>query len=333
MNYVIFDMEWNQPYANDISFLKRTKVPIAGEIIQIGAVKLNEKLELLDTFKVLVNPRYLKHMNRHVQSLTGITSAELRGGIPFRSAYRLFDQWLGGETTLLSWGSDDIYMLRDNLRLHGLSGTISYPWYDAQRIYAFEVHGDGRQCSLQKAMEEKAIPQDDLEAHDALHDAIFTARICRAMDLKKGIAEYHSMDAVSPAPVFFPDELAFFMYESFQDKKRVMKDNRVRQAFCPTCQKRLKLGKPERTGGDKYVSTGTCEHHGRFAVQWKVGRYQEKKRLVRFYVTKTITQSTPEIEQLYIHKAEINRIKEERFLARLQAREEAEAEEQRTTNE
>ena len=25
MNYIVFDLEWNQPYSNDISFMKRTK--------------------------------------------------------------------------------------------------------------------------------------------------------------------------------------------------------------------------------------------------------------------------------------------------------------------
>ena len=39
MNYIVFDLEWNQPYSNDISFMKRTKMPLTGEIIQIGAVK------------------------------------------------------------------------------------------------------------------------------------------------------------------------------------------------------------------------------------------------------------------------------------------------------
>ena len=48
MNYIVFDLEWNQPYSNDISFMKRTKMPLTGEIIQIGAVKLNEKMDIID---------------------------------------------------------------------------------------------------------------------------------------------------------------------------------------------------------------------------------------------------------------------------------------------
>ena len=46
MDYIIFDLEWNQPYSNDISFMKRARMPLTGEIIQIGAIKLNENLEI-----------------------------------------------------------------------------------------------------------------------------------------------------------------------------------------------------------------------------------------------------------------------------------------------
>ena len=54
MNYIVFDLEWNQPYSNDISFMKRTKMPLTGEIIQIGAVKLNEKMDIVDHFTMFI---------------------------------------------------------------------------------------------------------------------------------------------------------------------------------------------------------------------------------------------------------------------------------------
>ena len=55
MYYIIFDLEWNQPYSNDISFMKRARMPLTGEIIQIGAIKLNENLEIVDSFTMYVN--------------------------------------------------------------------------------------------------------------------------------------------------------------------------------------------------------------------------------------------------------------------------------------
>ena len=115
MNYIVFDLEWNQPYSNDISFMKRTKMPLTGEIIQIGAVKLNEKMDIIDHFTMFIKPQYLPRMHKHVCELTGITSRELDHGVPFKTAMQYFQKWCGDEYMLLSWGSDDILILRENL--------------------------------------------------------------------------------------------------------------------------------------------------------------------------------------------------------------------------
>ena len=102
MDYIIFDLEWNQPYSNDISFMKRARMPLTGEIIQIGAIKLNENLEIVDSFTMYVKPKYLPHMHKHVKALTGITNQDLNRGVPFRAAYSHFQQWCGKDYMLLS---------------------------------------------------------------------------------------------------------------------------------------------------------------------------------------------------------------------------------------
>ena len=104
MNYIVFDLEWNQPYSNDISFMKRTKMPLTGEIIQIGAVKLNDEMDIVDHFTMFIKPQYLPRMHKHVRELTGITSRELDHGVPFKTAMQHFQNWCGNEYMLLSWG-------------------------------------------------------------------------------------------------------------------------------------------------------------------------------------------------------------------------------------
>ena len=42
MNYIILDMEWNQPWPGSPSARKVLPVAIRGEIIQIGAVRVTE---------------------------------------------------------------------------------------------------------------------------------------------------------------------------------------------------------------------------------------------------------------------------------------------------
>ena len=46
-------------------------MPLTGEIIQIGAVKLNEKMDIIDHFTMFIKPQYLPRMHKHVRELTG----------------------------------------------------------------------------------------------------------------------------------------------------------------------------------------------------------------------------------------------------------------------
>lgn len=104
MTYVIFDLEWNQPFANDISFMKRTGLPVSGEIIQIGAIKLDDNLELTDTFSTFVKPQYLTRMHKHVEKLTHISANDLAMGVSFVQAYQNFEDWCGKEAVFFDLG-------------------------------------------------------------------------------------------------------------------------------------------------------------------------------------------------------------------------------------
>lgn len=48
MHYIVFDLEWNQPYTLEPNMIRRSGFPFIGEIIQIGAVKLDESLQIVD---------------------------------------------------------------------------------------------------------------------------------------------------------------------------------------------------------------------------------------------------------------------------------------------
>ena len=63
MFYVIFDLEWNNAY--DYRFGKGMN-----EIIEIGAVKLDEKLNIADTFKQLVKPKLSRKLSSRFKNLT-----------------------------------------------------------------------------------------------------------------------------------------------------------------------------------------------------------------------------------------------------------------------
>lgn len=58
MKYVIFDLEWNQPA--DYAATIQEPVYLTGEIVEIGAVKLDENFSPIDELRIFVKPQYYK---------------------------------------------------------------------------------------------------------------------------------------------------------------------------------------------------------------------------------------------------------------------------------
>ena len=112
MDYIVLDMEWNQPWPGSPSSRKVLPVQIRGEILQIGAVRLTQKQTVADEFQVLIKPKYYRRLNRRVSKLTGIKESQLREeGLPMAEAIEKFRAWCGEKVIFLTWGFDDIAIL------------------------------------------------------------------------------------------------------------------------------------------------------------------------------------------------------------------------------
>ena len=132
MQYIVLDMEWNQPWPGSPSAKKVLPSPIRGEIVQIGAVRMPRDGEVADEFQTLIRPAYYKKMNRKVASLTGIKDSVLKErGKPFREAMQAFHDWCGEDAAFLTWGFDDIVILKENLTLYGMDTAWVDTWYNA----------------------------------------------------------------------------------------------------------------------------------------------------------------------------------------------------------
>ena len=73
MNYIVFDLEWNQ--AADLR--TRRANSLLFEIIEIGAVKLNEKKEQIDDFHELIKPQVFHTMNQVTGDLIHLKMEQL----------------------------------------------------------------------------------------------------------------------------------------------------------------------------------------------------------------------------------------------------------------
>ena len=65
-------MEWNQAMSAKSSVFNRLPIHLRGEIIQIGAVRMNDDWTPGEEFQIDVKPVYFNKMHYKVKKLTGI---------------------------------------------------------------------------------------------------------------------------------------------------------------------------------------------------------------------------------------------------------------------
>ena len=75
MDYVVLDLEWNQ--ASDSRDARNRLLTF--EIIEIGAVKLNSRMEIVGTFEELIRPQVYDTMHHITEKLIGIHMKDLSG--------------------------------------------------------------------------------------------------------------------------------------------------------------------------------------------------------------------------------------------------------------
>ena len=178
MHYIVLDLEWNQPLSYNSSAYRAVGGRLLFELIQIGAVKLNEKLEIVDTFNQLIQPTHYVKLHPRIKRITGISQEDLCDAPQFAEAAGRFHGWCGEDAALLTWGCDDISVLQQNLDFFEC-GHLPFPkFYDMQRLYGELVGDTKNRAGLKAAMEHFEIePDESLPFHNALNDAYYTALV------------------------------------------------------------------------------------------------------------------------------------------------------------
>ncbi|SNT09658.1 Exonuclease [Anaerovirgula multivorans] len=193
MKYIIFDLEFNSPFkinrkTNQLA--KGNTIPLCPqEIIEIGGVKTNSKLEIEDTFKIFVKPQLYTKLHPKVKKKTQITIENLLGGLPIEEAIGLFKEWIGEDDFIIcSWGADDINELKRNCAFFDIKINWIKKYCDIQKICMNHLNlPKGRQIGLKNAVEIFNIEMDH-RFHQALNDAIYTTKILKELkDLSNSV--------------------------------------------------------------------------------------------------------------------------------------------------
>ncbi len=225
MDYVIFDLEWNGCFSKKIN-------AYINEIIEIGAVKLNEDLEFIGKFSCLVRPVICRNLSSSVRELTMLTYDEVsKRGVPFDYGYSKFRKFADG-CIIMSWSMSDIETLVANLRFHKKLETIPFMknYADLQQ-YCHDMLGlsGTNALGLQAAADLLAIDTEDIPHHRALGDSMITALCMKKLYHRAALETYVQKSSERE----FYDRLFFHTYSIEEDSEFI--DLEAVFFNCPEC--------------------------------------------------------------------------------------------------
>lgn len=199
MRYVFVDFEMNPIEESH----KEEKKICGSEIIEIGAVMLDEEFKEISFFKELVKPQFNTQIYKKWEELTGITTEMVSGAQHFEKVFSEFIIWCGeGDYEIYAWSnSDRSHILKEmklkNFEIYEACEYMLNHWMDFQKIYG-EIVSEEKLISLENALSACGIPFSGRK-HDALYDARNTSLLfveSKVTDLAKLVKEVKA--AMSP---------------------------------------------------------------------------------------------------------------------------------------
>lgn len=322
MNYIVFDLEWNQNPGGK----EGTVVGFPFEIIEIGAVKLNDKLEQIDSFHQLIRPQVYKKLHYKILEVTHMDMEMLKQeGRPFPEAIRDFSDWCGNfsqDVRFCTWGSMDLTELQRNMDFYYLDNPFPMPflYYDIQKLYKLLEEGDSV-LSLDQAVEAMGL-QEERPFHQALDDAYYTSKVMAHMEFDK-VKEYLSMDYYQlPASREEEVYLTFSSYakyvsRTFETKEDALKDKTVGDIICPRCRRMLRKKIRWFSANPRLeLGLGICPEHGYVRGKIRI----KKTESGDVFVIKTFKLADGDTaEELSLQREEARKKKTERNKAKRQA--------------
>lgn len=177
--YVIVDLEM----CNVPKGIKREAYNWRNELIQIGAVVVDESLNITDEFMTLVSPEF-GAIDNFIEKLTGISRKAVQGAPKVKEALEMFVNWLPSNAVLVSWSENDESQIRKeieakNIFIEGLDDYLD-TWVDCQKTFGEKMNAQ-KNYKLSEALIIADIDYDEGE-HDALVDAKNTAQLFVKME-------------------------------------------------------------------------------------------------------------------------------------------------------
>jgi len=279
MQYIVMDLEWNQPTSYNSAAYKSVGEKLLFELIQIGAVKLNDKMEVVDSFSQMIRPVHYAKLHPRIKRITHITQEEVDAAPEFCEAMKRFADFCGDDYALLTWGCDDVSVLDQNMRFFKSDVKLSKV-YDMQRLFGDLIGNTKERQGLKAAMDHLQIePSEDKPFHNALNDAYYTALVFARFPNPNKVLEYP----------LAPRKLKHVEHKKEHSAVMRMRGS-VRTALesgaamtppCPACGKHMQV--PEgylRMNDGSYTALADCAQHGLIMVNLRFGKDENGKKIM-----------------------------------------------------
>jgi len=230
MNFIILDLEWNSVY---LAGQKR----FFNEIIEVGAVKINEDFEVIDTFESFIRPQLSRFLTSYVMDLTKISFEDLQQAPSFHKCMKQFERFIGeNETVFFTWSTTDINVLLDNcsrfLKAEGIPFLTNF--CNLQRYVQNRLNTPGQnQLGLDTAARSLGLLDAPDNNHRALDDSLLSCQVFKTL-----------YDGDLEGYVQKVDEDFFYrlLYKArpLTDLSDPLINKRKMRASCPSCKRPAK---------------------------------------------------------------------------------------------
>lgn len=280
MHYIVVDLEWNQPLSHLSSAYRRVGDRLMFEMIQIGAVKLDEQRRMIGSFMSLITPEQYMKLHPRIRRITGITQEDLADAPRFLDALERFALWCGEDSVLLTWGSDDISVLQQNIDFFKCKRQLP-PFYDLQKLYAQQHEAAKLHRGLQAALSHYGIAAtDEHPFHSAVDDAYYTALVFQRMPEAREVLNFPETPrqlgkARSVGKRGKVEEIRV------RGRASYLRSAASRKAPCPVCGRQATIAEGFVPVRDVDTALADCADHGLLIVEISFSRNEEKQWIAR----------------------------------------------------
>ena len=251
------------------------------EIIEVGAVKLDENLNTVSTFSEIIKPVLSKKLRSRIKNLTNISNDDIKAGKPFATVIREFEKWVGDNSVVLSWGDTDIRTLLTNIKCFLNKEDISFirKYADLQRYCQNFINMENvQQAGLSYAAECLQIDAEKFPHHRALDDSLLSAECFKKTFNKEKLNEF-----IKECNEDFYARLAFHPYV-IRKKDDPLIDKNVFNCVCDICGGNVKVIKKWKFSNQSFRGIfycGKCDRE--FRVSLRIKKFYDRIDIKRNY--------------------------------------------------